>query len=57
MSAKPIHKQSVIEMLLAGHSPKAIMAWTRCSYQTVVRIRHDLNLPPHSKGGRPRKSA
>lgn len=57
MSAKPIHKQAVIDMLLAGQSPKAIMAWTGCSYQTVVRIRHELNLPPFSKGGRPRKSA
>ncbi len=57
MSAKPIHKSTVIEMLLAGAAPRDIIRATGCSEYTVLNYRRQLNLPPFSKGGRPRKSA
>ena len=57
MSAKPIHKSTVIKMLLAGAAPREIMKVTGCSEYTVLNYRRQLNLPPFSKGGRPRKSA
>ena len=57
MSGKPIHKGKVIEMLLAGAAPREIIQATGCHENTIATYRHQLNLPPHSKGGRPRKSA
>ena len=57
MSAKTIHKSTVIEMLLAGAAPRDIIRATGCSEYTISKYRHQMNLPPFSKGGRPRKSA
>ena len=47
----------MIEMLLAGAAPREIIQATGCSENTIATYRHQLNLPPHSKGGRARKSA
>lgn len=57
MSRPAIRKARVIEMLLAGASPREIMAATGCHRSSVNDYRGDLGLQPHSKGGRPRKSA
>lgn len=57
MSAPTKHKNAIITMLLAGVAPRDIMAATGCSHGNINDLRIWLNLPPHSKGGRPRKSA
>lgn len=57
MSMPTKHKEAVIAMLLAGYAPRDIMYVTGCSEYTVLNYRRQLNLPPFSKGGRPRKSA
>lgn len=57
MSAPTKHKDAVIAMLLAGYAPRDIMYVTGCSHGNINDLRLWLNLPPHSKGGRPRKSS
>lgn len=57
MSAPTKHKNAIITMLLAGVAPRDIIAATGCSHGNINDLRLWLNLPPFSKGGRPRKSA